>query len=144
MSKIIDYLYELDLLDYQKIDNYFFTSDIDTINTLVEHISMLAIEEWSVSEYSPYSFVPAMDISGFGGCAEVGCKIKRGSTFSKFASLYGDTVYLIINSITNPHFINPDIKEEESYDYRYSLKCDFSLIYLYSDLINANCNSNLQ
>ncbi len=135
MSKIIDYLQEIDLLEYQKIDDYFFTTDIDTINTLVDHISTLANEDWTISEYSPYSFSPSMDISGFGGCVEIGCKIKRASTFSKFASLYGDTIYLIINSIANPHFINPDIKNEDSYDYRYSLICDFSLISLYSELI---------
>lgn len=65
MSKIIDYLQEIDLLDYQKSDDYFFTSDIDIINTLVDHISMLIAEDWVISEYSPYSFSPSLNISGF-------------------------------------------------------------------------------
>lgn len=138
MSKILDYMQDLDLLDFQKIENYFLRNDLNTINSFVEYICHLAFEDWVEPEYSPYSFMPSMDMSGFGGCGEFKCKTKRASTFSKFSSLYGDTVYLIVNSITNPHLIIPEDKEDDNFEHRYALMCDFSLICLYSDLIRNN------
>ena len=130
MSQIIDYLYEVDLTSLDKIRNYFFTNDIDTILSLQEHIGGLAFQDWCIAEYSPYSFAPSMDVSGFGGCSGNSCKIERANKFIKFSSLYSDNIYLIVNSITNPHPVQSD---DDSY--RLELINDYSLILLYSDLI---------
>ena len=134
MSKIVDYLYEIGLTSVNKIKEYFLMNDLDTILSLEEYIGELAFEDWNIAEYSPYSFAPSMDISGFGGCAEISCKFRRASKFIKFSSLYSDCIYLIVNSITNPHPIRPD--EDETY--RWGLISDYSLILLYSDLIQAD------
>ena len=134
MSKIVDYLYELGLTSLEKIRDYFLITDIDTILSLEEYVGDLAFEDWNIAEYSPYSFAPSMDVSGFGGCAEISCKIRRASKFIKFSSLYSDCIYLIVNSITNPH--PPQIEEDEMY--RWDLINDYSLILLYADLLQAN------
>ena len=130
MSKIIDYLHEVDLTSLDKIKEYFFTNDIDTILSLQEHIGDLAFQDWCIAEYSPYSFAPSMDVSGFGGCAGNSCKIERANKFIRFSSLYSDNIYLIVNSITNPHPVQSDDDM-----YRLELINDYSLILLYSDLI---------
>lgn len=130
MSKIIDYLYEVDLTSLEKIKHYFLRNDIDTILSLQEYVGDLAFEDWNIAEYSPYSFAPSMDVSGFGGCAGNSCKIDRANRFIKFSSLYSDNVYLIVNSITNPHTVQSDDEM-----YRLELINDYSLILLYSDLI---------
>lgn len=134
MSKIIDYLYEVGLTSMDEVRDYFLTKDMDTILSLEEYIGDLAFEDWNIAEYSPYSFAPSMDVSGFGGCAEISCKIRRASKFVRFSSLYSDSVYLIVNSITNPHPVQID--EEETY--RWDLINDYSLILLYADLLQAN------
>lgn len=134
MSKIIDYLYEVGLTGLDKIRDYFLTNDMDTILSLEEYVGDLAFEDWNIAEYSPYSFAPSMDVSGFGGCAEISCKIRRASKFIKFSSLYSDCIYLIVNSITNPH----PAQTEEDEMYRWGLINDYSLILLYADLIQAN------
>lgn len=134
MSKIIDYLYEVGLTSVDKVRDYFLTNDMDTILSLEEYVGDLAFEDWSIAEYSPYSFAPSMDVSGFGGCAEINCKIRRASKFVRFSSLYSDSVYLIVNSITNPHPVQ--IEEDESH--RWGVINDYSLILLYADLLQAN------
>ena len=133
MSKIIDYLYEVGLTSLDKVRDYFLTNDVDTIMSLQEYVGDLAFEDWKIAEYSPYSFAPSMDVSGFGGCTENDCKINRANKFIKFSSLYSDCVYLIVNSVTNPHPIQK-IDDSE----RWSLINDYSLILLYSDLIKAD------
>lgn len=130
MSKIIDYLCDVGLTSLEKIRDYFLTNDMDTILSLEEYIGDLAFEDWNIAEYSPYSFAPSMDVSGFGGCAEISCKINRANKFIKFSSLYSDNIYLIVNSITNPHPVQSDDEM-----YRWELINDYSLILLYSDLI---------
>jgi len=134
MSKIIDYLHELNLTSLEKIEHYFIESDIDTILSFDEYIGELAYEDWKIAEYSPYSFAPSMDVSGFGGCSEINCKMRRANKFIKFSSLYSDCIYLIVNSITNPHAT--DITEENIDNYRDELISDYSLILLYSDLLS--------
>lgn len=136
MSRIIDYLYELDLTSLEKIEDYFQKNDIDTIVSFNEYVGELAFEDWHIADYSPYSFAPSMDVSGFGGCAHLGCKIQRANKFIKFSSLYSDHIYLIVNSITNPHL--PDPSKESMDQYRDDLLQDYSLILMYSDLVNAN------
>lgn len=133
MSKVIDYLYELGLTSLEKIESYFLKTDIDTILSFDEYIGELVYMDWKIAEYSPYSFAPSIDVSGFGGCSEIGCKIRRANKFIKFSSLYSDYIYLIINSITNPHSM--DFTPEQIDNYREELISDYSLILLYSDLI---------
>lgn len=135
MSKIIDYMKELDLTTFEKINCYFTQTPIDVIQCFDEHMGNLAYEDWSIAEYSPYSFSPSMDLSGFGGCSELECKKSRAINFSKFASLYSDTVYFIVNSITNQSSLNID---ECELLYRQNLVNDYSLILLYSQLIEKN------
>ena len=136
MSKIVDYMKEVGLIDNEKIQDYFFKASIENIVSFHEYIQDLAFEDWDISEYSPYSFSPSMELCGFGGCAEYNCKLSRASIFNKFASLYSDTVYFIVDSITNPHVFVYDGNKEREFYYRYELACDYSLIWLYSDLID--------
>lgn len=133
MSKIISYMQEIGLTDLKKIERYFIKTDINTIKALDAYVRKLAFEDWEIAEYSPYLFVPSFDLSGFGGCDEITCKIRRAYRFDKFACLYSDVVYLYVTSITSPHPL--DIVEENQFQYRYDLMCDFSLILLYSNLI---------
>lgn len=133
MSKIIDYLQELGLTSQERIEYYFSENDIDTIFSFDEHIGELAFEDWKIAEYSPYSFAPSMDVSGFGGCSGLNCKMQRANKFIKFSSLYSDHIYLIVNSITNPHSM--DLTDENMNYYRSELINDYSLILVYSDLI---------
>lgn len=132
MSKIVDYLYDVGLTNLDKVRDYFLSNDMDTILSLQEYIGNLVFEDWNIAEYTPYSFAPSMDVSGFGGCAENSCKINRANKFIKFSSLYSDCVYLIVSSITNPHSVQP---EDEMY--RWELINDYSLILLYANLIEA-------
>ena len=138
MSKIVEYMNEIGLTNFDNIQDYFFNSNLETIISLHEYLQELAYEDWSISDYSPYSFAPSMELCGFGGCEEYHCKLQRASVFNKFASLYGDTVYFIVNSITNPHI--PDFFDDKhnEFEYRYHLMSDCSLIFLYSELIVRN------
>ena len=111
MSKIVEYMNEIGLTNFDNIQDYFFNSNLETIISLHEYLQELAYEDWSISDYSPYSFAPSMELCGFGGCEEYHCKLQRASVFNKFASLYGDTVYFIVNSITNPHI--PDFFDDK-------------------------------
>ena len=111
MSKIVEYMNEIGLTNFDNIQDYFFKSNLETIISLHEYLQELAYEDWSISDYSPYSFAPSMELCGFGGCEEYHCKLQRASVFNKFASLYGDTVYFIVNSITNPHI--PDFSDDK-------------------------------
>ncbi|MEE0311718.1 MAG: hypothetical protein UDW71_06735, partial [Oscillospiraceae bacterium] len=137
-SKIVEYMNEIGLTNFDNIQDYFFKSNLETIISLHEYLQELAYEDWSISDYSPYSFAPSMELCGFGGCEEYHCKLQRASVFNKFASLYGDTVYFIVNSITNPHI--PDFSDDKhkEFEYRYHLMSDCSLIFLYSELIVRN------
>ena len=135
MSKFINYMKEIGLTDLKKIHDYFMKISLETIVPFHVYMQNLAYEDWSISDYSPYSFAPSMSLSGFGGCAEYKCKINRATTFHKFAALYSDTVYFFVNSITNPHPINFIDNPKNEMEYREDLKNDFSLIFLYSDLI---------
>ena len=111
---------EIGLTNFDNIQDYFFKSNLETIISLHEYLQELAYEDWSISDYSPYSFAPSMEL------------------FNKFPSLYGDTVYFIVNSITNPHI--PDFSDDKhkEFEYRYHLMSDCSLIFLYSELIVRN------
>lgn len=133
MSQIVDYMNELGLTSTERIWEYFQKTDLDTLQSLISHIQNLSLQDWSISEYSPYLFTPSMDTSGFGGCSQMRCKQRRAENFSKFASLYGDTVYLLVDSITFPHLVDPT--NENIVHYRYALACDFATILTYTDLL---------
>ncbi len=136
MSRIIDYMRELDLVSSEKIKRYFMKNNLDTIMSFDKYMRDLAYKDWCIADYSPYSFAPSMDLSGFGGCSGLNCKIERADRFNKFISLYGDTVYFIVNSIANPRPIS--IIEKDEVFYRRDLISDYTLIYLYSGLIEKN------
>ena len=56
MSKIVEYMNEIGLTNFDNIQDYFFKSNLETIISLHEYLQELAYEDWSISDYSPYSF----------------------------------------------------------------------------------------
>ncbi|MBQ6895960.1 MAG: hypothetical protein IJN69_01965 [Oscillospiraceae bacterium] len=135
MSQLIDYMNEIGLNSIDKIKDYFSTSPLEEILALNAYASSLVINDWSLPEYSPYTFMPSSDVSGFGGCAEINCKIRRANKFNKYSALYGDNVFLITDTFSNPHI---GFVSEPSEDYYRQLWInDYSLIFIYSNLIQS-------
>lgn len=62
-------------------------------------------QEHKLNDHSPFSFIASPEISGAGGCMERSCRLKRTETFTIYSALYADKVYINVNSINNPHFI---------------------------------------
>lgn len=135
MSRLIEYMKEIGLTGQNEIKKYFDTAVLDDVLSFHEYACSAVEEDWSIADYSPYTFAPSMDVSGFGGCSEIGCKLNRANRFAQFSALYGDCIYLIVNSITNACF--PD-KENEVFPYREQMKCDFLLIHQYAGLLEAD------
>lgn len=133
MSKLIQYLEDLDVKDIGKLRSYIIDNDIDTLQSMLEYVRKLVYMDWEINDYSPFSFVPSMDLSGFGGCTEISCKMKRASNFAKFSALYCDTAYIYVPSITLPHEIKSTNKGYEQF--KMELIADFSLIVFYENLI---------
>lgn len=133
MSKLVSYLEELGLTTTEKINTYFLTTEIDVLKTFDEYVGKLVYEDWEISEYSPYLFSPSQEVSGFGGCSDIECRIKRANKFSKFSSLYGDVIYLYIDSITTP--VPNELIEKSPEVYRDILRRDFNIIHVYYNLI---------
>ncbi len=136
MSRVIDYMDEIGLTSIENIKKYFHETEIDVLFTFDEYMQSLVSEDWEIAEYSPYLFSPSLDVSGFGGCAELDCRIKRAERFAKFSCLYSDVVYLFVDSITLPHRTK-DIEERQE-QYRMGLMRDYAVIFVYSELIKRN------
>ena len=139
MSEIIDYLKEVNLNNPENLLRYIFTSNTQELIGLVAYMRKLIDEEYSVPKYNPFTFVPNDELSGVGGCSSLECKMERAHKFSIFSTMYADDVYIQLNLITSPHnsFEIEDIEasENSSYNFRYLLLCDISIINAYSKLI---------
>lgn len=139
MHKLIEYFDDLGILSTERLENFVWNSELYILIDTAKYIRNIVNESFVPSEYSPFSFVPSVELSGVGGCNEISCKLERAQNFSLFSSLYADNVYITLSFITSMHFedtiedIGPD-----DYEYRYRLWCDFSIICVYADLINAD------
>lgn len=85
--------------------------------------------------YSPYAFFPTSVMSGFGGCNELSCRLKRADIFSRFVAMFADRAYLHCNLFTADYFPNDfhSYKEEELF--RNNLIHEISTIRTYIPLI---------
>lgn len=140
MSKLIDYLESINLLTKEALFNYIVQNDIKTLDSLVLYMRQLIDDDYLVSEYSPFVFVPNGDISGTGGCDEISCRIGRAEKFAVFSALYADRVYIQLQFITQEHYEFYDVDEIENDDvmyrkYKMNILKDMVIILTYSELI---------
>lgn len=140
MSKLIEYLESINLLKQEALFDYIGKNDICTINGLVLYMRKLIDEDYMVSEYTPFVFVPNGDISGTGGCDEISCKLSRAEKFAVFSALYADKVYIQLNFITDEHYDFYDVEEIEANEimyqnYKMNVLKDMAIILAYSELI---------
>ena len=134
MSRLIDYLDELNINSIESLASYVTASTIDVLLGLVNYARMLVQEDWIEPEYSPFSFVPSQELSGFGGCAGLECRNKRASEFAKFSALYADSGYIYIPILSIPH--RKEFENNEVVDrLKKSIFSDFSSVIIYSALI---------
>lgn len=142
MSKLTEYLAELNINTYSALDTYIYNTDIDTLFNLVIYLRDLIDKDFIIPQYTPFSFVPSDELSGTGGCSEISCKSRRATRFANFSSLYADSIYIKLNTITFEHLeaFFDDICSNEmmEYKFRYALFCDINIINIYTPLINAN------
>lgn len=131
MSKLIDYLESINLLSEQELWDYICENDIETLDTLIIYLRRLIDEDFQISEYTPFTFVPNADISGTGGCNEISCRMSRAQKFAVFSALYADKVYIQLQFITDEHYDFCDIDEIEA-DEELSLNFRMALL---SDLM---------
>lgn len=141
MSKIIEYLKEINLDNEKHLEAYLRNSKTEELFILIEHLRKLIETDYVIKAYNPFTFLPNNELSGAGGCQEISCKIKRATRFAVFSSLYAEDVYIQLDFITNPHR-KFDIEEIDSdteryIDFRYRLQCDISILNTYSKLIEA-------
>lgn len=99
-------------------------------------------DDYLVSEYSPFVFVPNGDISGTGGCDEISCRIGSAEKFAVFSALYADRVYIQLQFITQEHYEFYDVDEIENDDvmyrkYKMNILKDMVIILTYSELIRS-------
>lgn len=140
MSKLIDYLESINVLTKETLFDYICQNDIKTLDSLVLYMRQLIDEDYLVSEYSPFVFVPNGDISGTGGCDEISCRIGRAEKFAVFSALYADRVYIQLQFITQEHYELYDVDEIENDDemyrnYKMKILKDMVIILIYSELI---------
>lgn len=143
MSKLIDYLDSICLISQEKLNDYICDNDIKTLNSLVMYMRELINQDYIISDYSPFVFVPNSDIAGTGGCEEISCRLGRAEKFAVFSALYADRVYIQLEFVTHEHHEFIDLDEIESNDnlyqgYKLSLLRDISLIIAYKELIKNN------
>lgn len=139
MNSIIEAFEDLNILNNERLKNYTLKTDLETLIIFATYIRNKISDEFISKNYSPFSFVPAGEISGAGGCSEISCRIRRAKNYSLFCGLYSDNVYLILEYLTSIHFeYNFEaIKEEDEFNYRYAILLDFSIISTYADLISC-------
>ena len=140
MSKLIDYLESINILSQEKLFDYISQNDAKTLDSLVLYMRQLIDEDYLISEYTPFIFVPNGDISGTGGCDEISCRIGRAEKFAVFSALYADKVYIQLQFITQEHYEFYEIDEIENdntmlINYKMNILKDMSIILVYSELI---------
>lgn len=97
MSKVIEYLKEVNLDNRKNIKNYIMNSTTEELVIFIEHLRDLIEQDYVVKKYNPFTFVPNNELSGAGGCSELSCKIERANRFAIFSSLYAEDVYIQFN-----------------------------------------------
>lgn len=141
MSRVIEYLKEVNLDNRNHIKNYIMNSTTEELVIFIEHLRNLIEQDYVVKKYNPFTFVPNNELSGAGGCYELSCKIERANRFAIFSSLYAEDVYIQLNFITNPHddfdIDEIDANYETYFEFRYMLECDLSILNTYSKLIES-------
>ena len=143
MSKVIEYLSELNLRSYDLAEQYIYSTPVKTINSLVLYLRQLIDDDYCVAEYTPFTFLPNADISGTGGCEEPSCRTQRMLNFSAFTALYADRVYIKLEFITSEHYELYDIEEiEADYEmtngYKSKICQDMFVIFAYYELIRKS------
>lgn len=141
MSRITEYLKEVNLDNEEHLKNYIWKSTTEELVIFIEHLRKLIEQDYVVKKYNPFTFVPNNELSGAGGCSELGCKIERATRFAIFSSLYAEDVYIQLNFITHPHdefdIEEIDKNHKTSFNFRYMLQCDISILNTYSKLIES-------
>ena len=85
--------------------------------------------------YSPYAFFPTSVMSGFGGCNELNCRLKRADIFSRFVAMFADQAYLHCNLYTEDYFQKDFHSYKEEEIFRNNLIKEISTIRTYIPLI---------
>ena len=62
MSKVTEYLKELNISSYELMGEYIARNLVKTINGLVLHLRELIDDEYIVAEYTPFTFLPNTDL----------------------------------------------------------------------------------
>ncbi|WP_346937544.1 hypothetical protein [Clostridium sp.] len=141
MSKIVEYLKEINLDNKDRIKNYIWNTSPEELLILIEHLRKLIKEDYVVKKYNPFTFVPTSELSGSTGCASLDCRIKRANKFAIFSSLYAEDVYIQLNLITNSHQhlnINKITKNKEVLGrFLHNLESDILILNSYAKLIEA-------
>lgn len=142
MSKIVEYLKEVNLNNKEYLENYIWKSTTEELIILIDCLRKLIEEDYVIQKYNPFTFVPNNDLSGAGGCNELSCKVRRATKFAVFSSLYADDVYIQLNFITDAHgefnIKEIDLDDDSYFNFRYNLLCDISVINTYSKLLEEN------
>ena len=114
------------------------TCSRDELFNLIEYLRDLIDKDYKQPKYNPYTFVPNNELSGTGGCSEIGCKLRRAKKFATFSAVYADDVFLQLQLITDEHFDmwEPSLMDNESFDkLKDAFNCDISVILTYLPLI---------
>ncbi len=132
---IVECLHKQQITNYETLDSFLQTNSIEHIVSLTKDIQNIIEDADSNQTYTPFMFFPNPDLSGIGGCNEINCKIRRAQTFSLFASLYADIVYLSWDPIS---FEKIDYSDEQIIcDLIEELRKRLALLLTYASLINV-------
>ncbi len=141
MSKLSEWIKSVSWDDPNQVDDYLSSCSIEEFLNLIEYLRNIIDEDYHHYEYNPYTFLPNNELSGFGGCSEISCKLRRARQFATFSAIYADDVFLQLNYITSEHF-SPDSFSDDDTSYfeglKYLFYCDISVILEYLPLIEAD------
>lgn len=138
MSRLTEWIRDVSWDKGEVCNDFIWNSSIEEIFETILYIRRLIVEDFYIPEVKPYSFVPNDELSGFGGCMEVKCKIRRAKKFATFSALYADYVFVKLKMITNAHMEDwdfSDFREKDIFDFKYSFLGDMLVILQYLTLI---------
>lgn len=135
MNEILSYLSDLDLLNPMKIAIFVGKCSEKELEKFVSDLRSIVSNNFKVREYSPFSFVPSGNLSGAGGCCHTKCRIKRASKLASFSAMYADTMYISLDTISDPCFFLDF--DKDSRQIKEIVINDLNVINVYKDLINA-------
>jgi len=140
MSRLSEWIREVNWDNEDIRNEYIFTSSIEELLELIAYLRKLIEADYLMPEYNPFSYVPNNELSGIGGCREIGCKVRRAKKFATFSAIYADDVYIQLNLITSEHFDlynHNDFNEKDSYDFKYDFVAEIEVIMSYLTLIEC-------